>query len=249
MRNSIDFLGIGGRKCGTTWVFHWLNSHPEIGFLKASITRGVGAKECHYWDRRPELPLRWYLENFHWVFPCVGEITPAYSRLEAEVVRKVARAFPELRVFFLVRDPVDRTVSDVVAAIQAREIVPEPAAMIEYASSDTIRSRNDYLATVNRWLEAFPCEQFRVICFSDLVHRPFDTLRGLCRFLGVDSDVYSSVDKENLQRAVNPGKRRFEANELRRWLREHWYGTWQLQKRLLEELGIILDPGREGTTE
>jgi hypothetical protein len=42
---TVDFLGIGAQKCGTTWLHRQMSRHPQIAFPKG--------KEMHYRDTSP----------------------------------------------------------------------------------------------------------------------------------------------------------------------------------------------------
>jgi Sulfotransferase family len=125
-----DFLCIGAHKAGTTWLYQQLNSHPDFWMPPV--------KEFHYFDqlgrvqrassprRRDEREVR-FLENLMKLSAkphldlanCArlfelkgallsGDISPNYSTLSDEVIRQITRHFPNLKVIFLARDPVER---------------------------------------------------------------------------------------------------------------------------------------------
>src|ERR1700756_3579440 len=125
-----DFLCIGAHKAGTTWLYQQLDSHPDFWMPPF--------KELHYFDQlasvqpassppcRNERDLRFLesikslsakpymdLEHYARLFEpkgslLSGDISPNYSTLSNEVIRRVVGYFPNLKVIFLARDPVER---------------------------------------------------------------------------------------------------------------------------------------------
>lgn len=57
LKNSLpDFLGIGGGRCGSTWLYDNLRKHPEVWMPPR--------KEIHYFDRSPSYPSpNWFAES------------------------------------------------------------------------------------------------------------------------------------------------------------------------------------------
>jgi hypothetical protein len=104
----LDFLGIGSREAGTTWVFKRLAMHPEAYFPMG--------KEAHYWDKGDHTSccMRAFgvgdvITTNRW--KC-GGITPSYAVVPSERIAALKGAFPEARVFIIARKPVDRTMSN-----------------------------------------------------------------------------------------------------------------------------------------
>ena len=125
-----DFLCVGAQKGGTTWLFWQLDSHPDFWMPPV--------KELHYFDklgrhdrvnplrRRDERDVRFLenlrslsaqssidLENYGRLFqpkgPLLsGDVTPAYSMLDEEIIEQITTCFPNLKVIFMARDPVAR---------------------------------------------------------------------------------------------------------------------------------------------
>lgn len=88
--------------------------------------------------------------------PVVGEITPDYAYLEAEVFAEMAALHPDVRFVFIMRDPVDRLVSALRMSMRraVRTDAPRIAAMafeerLEKAASDP-EERNLLLSRYDR---------------------------------------------------------------------------------------------------
>ena len=101
-----DFIITGFPKCGTTSLYLYLRQHPSI------VT--CHRKEISYFNKYSHERLEWYAAHFPPELENVrivsGDATPEYAvtiGVEAEVAR-----LPRIPLcIFLVRDPVERTVS------------------------------------------------------------------------------------------------------------------------------------------
>ncbi len=125
---KIFVLGVGAQKAGTTWLFDYLSKRGDIFMPR---------KEMHYFnikhksDRKrhpsPDFAAdgspatagkyRSYREYYRTRVPeeCnhFGEITPAYAILNKAKYRHIRTLFANIRIIFIMRDPVDRFLSQV----------------------------------------------------------------------------------------------------------------------------------------
>jgi hypothetical protein len=213
-----DFLCIGAHKAGSTWLYQQLDSHPDFWMPPV--------KELHYFDQlsrvqragrprcRDERDLRFLerlkslsaepaidLENYGRLFESKalllsGDISPNYSTLSNEVVRQVVGYFPNLKVIFLARDPVDRVWSHLSMEVHYHQIEPFDVTDIEEVNRNLLRRgmllRSYPSAVVARWKRHVHPEQFRVYFFDDLQRNPIELRRSILRFLGADPDKPST---------------------------------------------------------
>ena len=209
-----DFLCIGAHKAGSTWLYQQLDSHPDFWMPPV--------KELHYFDQlsrvqratrprsRDERDLRFLerlqslsaepgidLENYGRLFEpkaslLSGDISPNYSTLSKEVVRQVVGYFPNLKVMFLARDPVERVWSHLSMEVHYRQIEPFDVTNIDEVNRNLFRRgmllRSYPSAVVARWKRYVHPEQFRVYFFDDLQGNPAELRRSILRFLGADPD-------------------------------------------------------------
>ncbi len=234
-----DFLGIGAMRSGTTWLATHLARHPEIR---------MGRKEIHFFDEKlPELAapdsLRDRVDRIRYAARFVrgplrgglrGEITPAYAILEPPVIERVAHWMPDVKLIYLMRDPVERDWS------QTRRDFPlSPGQsirhvgrdeLVSYLASQPVRRRSDYVACIRNWLEFFPREQFFFGFTDDLRARPGALLRDLFAFLGVDPEaVGAPADLRPVVGSAEPAP-------MPDWWRDHIETTWPLDTAALAEL-------------
>ncbi len=181
-----DFLGLGVQKGGTTTLQKLLEQHPGA-FLPA-------AKELHYFSLRFAEGEVWYREQF---VPAIaaqrcGEITPYYL-FHPEVPARVHALLPHARLIVLLRDPVDRALSqyfhsrrlgfETLSLEQALAAEPERlrgfvtalrAADGRHRSHQehSYLSRSRYEQQLPVWEALYPSDQLLVLRSEDLFQRP-----------------------------------------------------------------------------
>jgi Sulfotransferase family len=213
-RAGPDFLCIGAHKAGSTWLYQQLDSHPDFWMPPV--------KELHYFDqlsrvqraahprRTDERDLQFLeglrslsaqpgidLENYGRLFEpkaslLSGDISPNYSTLSNKVIRRVVKYFPNLKVIFLARDPVERVWSHLSMEVHYRQIEPFDVTNIDEINRNLLRRgmllRSYPSAVVGRWKRYVHPEQFRVYFFDDLQSNPAELRRSILRFLGANPD-------------------------------------------------------------
>jgi hypothetical protein len=121
-----------------------------------------------------------------------GDISPNYSTLTNEVIRQVVGYFPNLKVIFLARDPVERVWSHLSMEVHYRQIEPFDVTNIDEVNRNLFRRgmllRSYPSAVVARWKRYVHPEQFRVYFFDDLQRNPSELRRSILRFLGANPD-------------------------------------------------------------
>jgi hypothetical protein len=213
-----DFLCIGAHKAGTTWLYQQLDSHPDFWmppvkelhyFDQLSRVQRAGRPRCR--DERDLLFLERLkslsaepgieLENYGRLFEpkeslLSGDISPNYSTLSNEVIRQVVGYFPNLKIIFLARDPVDRVWSHLSMEVHYRQIEPFDVTDIKEVNRNLLRRgmllRSYPSAVVARWKRYVHREQFHVYFFDDLQSNPIELRRSILCFLGADPDKPSS---------------------------------------------------------
>ncbi len=132
-----------------------------------------------------------------------GEITPSYSLLEPEDIRRIKDLFPHLKVVLFLRDPVERAWSFVRFGWKNRglENIEDPEAVKRYIDSPAQSMRGDYADIIDRWSSCFPPHQFFIGFYDDVAARPRELISDIYGFLGLEIPEYK--DEDNLRRKVN----------------------------------------------
>ena len=199
-----NLLIIGGLKCGTTSLHHYLNLHPQIAMSRP--------KELNFFceELNWELGEGWYRQHFDPSAPVRGETSPHYTarpRLEG-VARRMAEVVPDARLVYMVRDPLDRILSHYLHNVGGGyEERPMEEALGRTDSAYVDRSR--YAYQLEPYLDAFGPERVQVISREDLRDERAATLRLLFEFLGVDPGFTSPEFEREWETGGAKGKGRF----------------------------------------
>lgn len=188
-----NFAVIGGARCGSTSLYHYLRPHPEV-FLPRR-------KELHFFDYDFERGLDWYRRYFSGVDGevAIGDVTPNYMYYPPSIER-MASVIPDARLVAILRNPVDRAHSHYwMNRRQGKERLSFPEALNaeeeRLATGDRTATRfayvdrGRYLVQLERVCRHYPRERLLVLLFDDLRADPVGTYRRLCAFLGVDGTV------------------------------------------------------------
>jgi len=193
----IDFLCVGAEKSGTTWIAEMLRQHPQI-FIPFQ-------KELYYFNRKfdedPSLenyhfykPLEWYLSFFSPARPdqVKGEVCPSYL-WDDSAPRRIYEVTSDVKIFMILRDPVERTFSAYRFYIQKGLIRPGklPDILVKY--KNLLLDRSAYFSQVKRYFDLFPREQLKVYFFDDLRRDPASLLREIEHFLQVEEFLPPNV--------------------------------------------------------
>lgn len=215
------FLVIGAQKGATRWFRLNLGRHPEIYtpdeelafFNTKDYQRGLDHYRCRFTG--------WSGERV------VGEATPGYMILRhepARVAERIDRDLPGVRLFAVLRDPVDRLYSAFVHHVRrgridpdedivelVRRTPPEQEQMQLVAGGWYARSLAPYMERFGDRLHVFLNEDAR----SD----PAGVYASALRTLGVD-DSFAPGDLEEVvfSRSLPPGSRYWQEGKGRRAL-------------------------------
>src|SRR4051794_3725271 len=115
------FIIIGAQRAGTTTLFFYLRSHPDIEGPKPADSSVAWPKELHFFDEHFAKGVDWYRAFFplersrsraraegHDLI--TGEATPYYL-FHPLVPERVATTVPDVRLIVLLRDPIERAYS------------------------------------------------------------------------------------------------------------------------------------------
>jgi len=119
-----------------------------------------------------------------------GDISPAYSTVSDEIIQRVVNSFPNLKVIFLARDPVERAWSQLSMGIRLGMISPfdetDPDEVIRNLLNPGVLLRSHPSKIVARWRRYVRPDLFRIYFFDDLEKNPAELRRSILMFLGAD---------------------------------------------------------------
>ena len=194
-----DFLGIGTQKGGTTYLHGLLKQHPQVYLAYP--------KEVHFFSLYYDKGLNWYSHKFDIAAAdqSCGEITPYYlfHPLAAE---RIATALPKVKLVVLLRDPVDRALSQYfhskrlgLESLDLEEaLIAEPRRLSDAEAAlkrgefhkshqqHSYLSRSRYENQLLRFEKLFPSAQLLVLRSEDLFERPQQLWQKVLDFLELD---------------------------------------------------------------
>src|SRR3954464_6907019 len=158
-----NLIIIGGLKCGTTSIHHYLGLHPEIQMSKP--------KELNFFvdELNWDLGLDWYASRFDHRFKVRGESSPHYTNLPrfGGVAERIREHCPDARLIYMVRDPIKRVLSHWVHAKGAGYETGEKKSIHPQPDTSYVH-RSMYWMQLQPYIESFDREQIIVITQEEL---------------------------------------------------------------------------------
>jgi Sulfotransferase domain len=200
-----NLVVIGGLKCGTTSLHHYLNLHPQIQMSRP--------KELNFFveELNWELGSSWYAGHFEPRARVRGESSPHYTnrpRFDG-VPERMRSVLPgDALLVYMVRNPIDRMLSHYLHnAGGGYDARPPAEALAEEHSAYVDRSR--YAFQLEPYLAAFGAERIEVVSREELLSDRAATIRRVFGFLGVDPEFTSTQFVREWETGGGKGGQRF----------------------------------------
>lgn len=266
-----DFLVVGGRRCGTSFLYYllrrfdriWVPPIRELHYfdrpyegtewlqivdqkqmwrddLKAVTAEAKGLDEYAWALRYFLMPRsdRWYGGLFE-ARVCrgriTGEVAPDYALLPRDGIEHVKRVCPDAHIVFLLRDPAERTWS------QMKAVQGDGQSLADMSDRDVaklslrpdIELRSQYRMQIENYQAVFGDDKVHVVFFEHLTRTPLTTVEQMSRHVGAgtDTDSFAQAGIEDIGRrnATQEGEmpswlgdlliKRYRDNV--RWLADH----------------------------
>ena len=195
------FLVLGTQKGGTTSLHQLLAAHPQV-YLPA-------CKEVHYFSLHDHETLHWYAKHFAdaQAGQLRGDITPYYL-FHPRAPQRIHAVLPQAKLIVLVRDPVERALSqffharrhgfeplELEAALEAEtkrlagadERLRAPGSRDYSHQKHSYISRSRYEQQLKRYTGLFAAKQLLVLRSEDLFHNTDMCWERIQAFLGLRS--------------------------------------------------------------
>lgn len=215
-----DFLIIGAMNSGTTSLFYDLAASPGVFVPDTKEPNSLATDEVCTGEGTSRYARLFRKAGRHQV---CGEASTIYSKLPdvPGVPERALRVLGEqLKVIYLVREPVARTVSQHYHELAEGAVDPNIDRAVLSCSRLIDYSR--YAYQIRPWLDRFGRDQVRIVRFETFVAQRVATVEALWRFLGVEASAPIDVD-----RVFNPAERKLaRQGPMWRWSRGAVYQTW-----------------------
>jgi hypothetical protein len=171
----------------------FIANRQERGTLKPETL------ETLTWLRANERNDDWYRRLFTLspVDKLCGEITPAYSLLPPAGIEHMLALNPDLRLFFMMRHPIERAWSQVRFTVGRTDLLDNPDAPVAPERLRTLLhkggnlDRTDYPDIINRYRDKVASDHLLLAYFDQVVDDPIGLLADVAVFLGVDPKRYN----------------------------------------------------------
>jgi len=182
------FIIVGPQRCGTTWIYNYLKSHPYI-----CLPRGV--KETFFFDKYFNKGLKWYSWHFNQCNPdaLIGEVAPSYFH-NALVCKRIKKEIPNCKIICTLRNPIERILS---LYLHMRRY-----GMIKYDFKSALKKEpvlinsSLYYYHLSRWVDAFGKENVKILIFDDLKNDPDKYIYDLLNYLKIPNVPLNSIKKK-----------------------------------------------------
>ncbi len=184
-----DFILIGAQKSGTTSLAAQLAAHPQVCFSKV--------KEPGYFNKTKNWQAG--IAEYHKLYSpqpgqICGEASTMYTFLPEwpETNRRLFAYNPNLKLIYMMRQPVDRIIShythNLVRNLEKNS--PENAVF----SDPRYVNRSRYAVQVRPYFELFAPEQILLLIFEEYIVDQMGTLQRVADFLDIDSARFVNLN-------------------------------------------------------
>lgn len=191
---------VGASKAGTSTLHSYLAEHPQILMSKFKEPAFFLGPTDPKRDRlavsdRYRNDSATYFQLFDKAKSCIyaGESTTGYTwipRFEG-VAERICHFNPQARVIYLMRDPVERTISHYWWNVRHEG---ESRAPLDAIRKDRLYNDvSNYAMQLLPYIEQFGCDQVKPVLFEDLTADPIKTLDEITEWLGIDPLVPTSA--------------------------------------------------------
>jgi hypothetical protein len=205
---ELDFIIAGAQKSGTTTLHNLMRAHSDIYMPKTP-------QELHFFDNEENFVkgMPWFESHFEESKEehCSGQTSPLYI-YHPEAAKRIHQSFPQVKLIFILRNPVDRAYSHYYHSIkkgyewlsfeealinEAARIVTDPISRNRFSYKD----RGFYGRQLSEYLKYFSQDQIKVVQSELLKSNAAAELNEVCRFLDLPEIGDKIVEKiPNIQR-------------------------------------------------
>jgi hypothetical protein len=205
-----DFIIGGAMKAGTSSLHHVLGAHDDIY---------IAPDELFFFDldefqQHPGLFLklqdRWvghdyradFDENFDWYVSqfegaaegqLLGEDSTSYLS-SRKAPRRMRELLPDVKLIFLLRDPVDRLYSHYWYNLLAGWTTEDFRTYLNHIPWKAYE-QSCYVAGLKRYYDHFDRQQVHPVIFEEFVESPQKVVDDICQFLELEESLYVSTDE------------------------------------------------------
>lgn len=210
-----DFFIVGAPKCGTTSLYEYLKQHPdlflpegkEIAFFSKDFTKEANAHQSTAYKKTSLAPktLAQYLDYFsdYKDQKIIGTSSPWDLTSEVDAI-EIKKVNPKAKIIIIIREPIGllkslhiqlqytqaeniKSLKKALAAEEERRKNNQVPKTAQRASFLFYREYTKFSKHIQKYQNAFPKEQIKIIIFDDFINDTAKVYEDLLDFLGVDT--------------------------------------------------------------
>ena len=179
----VDFIGLGFRRCATSWINQILSQHHQVS---------KPLKGLHFFNNNYERGLEWYeaeiSKNKTNTTKVYGEFCTTYSYPEhyKKVLHRIKSTYPHCKIIVSIRNPSERFISDYKRSIRRAEVAKLEKVDEIINSNKQAIERGFYYRVINAINDLFPRDNIHTIHFDEIEKKPELVVKNLLNFLEID---------------------------------------------------------------
>lgn len=190
---------IGATKCGTTSLHTYLNRHPAVvmsstkepGYFltpdeRHPVIQSGGKSEAEQWESYAALFTSTNTGTAGLQPKYLGESSTAYTHLPVRqgVAERLFAFNPDAKLIYIIRDPIDRTISHYWWNVRHEGERRPPHEAIHIGS--TYLDVSNYAMQLREYLAIFPAKAIQLITLEELSSQPQESISRLLDWLGLE---------------------------------------------------------------
>jgi hypothetical protein len=128
--------------------------------------------------------MEWYAGLFPARYAVRGEITPKYALLSDEIIAKITAAFPDVKIIYLLRNPVDRAWSLYRYQFTRSGQALDLSRIDQVLNDEVVRAHSRYRENAARWQAQVKPGNLILGFYDAVVHQPQALCDDISAFLG-----------------------------------------------------------------
>lgn len=198
MSRKPNLFIIGAMKAGTTSLHNYLSSHPQI--FMSSVKEPKYFSSSTIWRGSDKKYRRLFAAATDELY--AGEASTEYSKRtsKSEVAERIYSYSPRARIIYLVRDPLERAISQYKHMMRNHYEIRRFSEVITDPYDRTL-TNSHYAYQLRPYIDLFESNSIYVDTFESLINSPQLFCRRLFSWLGIDD----SFVPPNLGKTYNAG--------------------------------------------
>lgn len=183
MSRKPNLFIIGAMKAGTTALHNYLSSHPQIFMSSVKEPQYFASSTMRSGSEKQYRQL--FAAAADEIY--VGESSTGYSKMtfRSEVAKRIHSYSPRARIIYLVRDPLERAISQYKHMMRDHYEI-RPFSEVITDPHDRILTNSHFAYQLRPYIDLFEANSIYVDTFESLIKSPQSFCRRLFSWLGID---------------------------------------------------------------